>query len=140
MNARRDELWGRVERALDDRGDPFADPALARALEADPALAASAQRLVARLDLVAALRAPRRRARWLAAGVAVAAALALAFLLPLATRSRPQPAGDAAGVAAAPPSVPALSLVVELAALPVEPAPDLEPRRIVRWTLEGDRP
>ena len=74
------ELWRRVDNALDERRDPFDDAELARALAAAPDVSADVQRLMRRLSGLAAVgevRQPRRRRVGLAtaAGLLVVASL-----------------------------------------------------------------
>lgn len=131
--------WRRIEAALDERRDPFAEPALARALAADPGAQRAARRLVERLALVARAPAPRaaRRSRRRGLVLAAAAVLVLAFVL-----------REHAGRASRPPGRPAeectarVTIHVERATPPPArgAAVPLESRRIVRWTLEGAAP
>jgi hypothetical protein len=132
-------LWQRVEVELDARRSPFENPALAAALRADPDGAVAVRRLLANLARVSA-DAPRRArsATRLARTLAVAAgALALASVVWLTRRD-----ADSAPEGTALAYETRLSVVVqhEIAAPARVARVELGPRRVVEWTLEGDRP
>ncbi len=115
-----DTFWARVDALLDERRDPFDDPAVADALLRDPALLEPLERLVDRLGRVEGLargrpmdgaeitRSTHRRSR-VAAWVAGAAAVALVVVL--ASRSGNVDSGGTAR----PDAVPRDTLVADAA-------------------------
>lgn len=130
-----ENLWQQVEAALDERRDPFAEPALAHALAADPATERAARRLVASLASFSGLPAQRRLRP---AVTVLAAAVALATTLALFARAvRPSAPGTPAENCTA-------RVTVRLEHTDPPPARGevvtTEPRRVVRWTLEGTAP
>lgn len=135
----REALWQRVEAELDARRSPFESPVLAAELRADPDAAAAVRRLLANLARVSAdaprrARVATRSARTLAVA---AAALALASAFWLARRGE-----DSAPERSAPAYETRFSVVVqhELAAPARVARVELGPRRVIEWTLDGDRP
>ena len=131
-------LWRRVEAALDDRRDPFADRQLAADLVADPRAEAEARRLTIHLALLQEL--PRRRRQPTRRHLAVLAAAMLVLVMALQiSRSLLRVEGSQAAQIDASSTV---SLVVEHHSPP--PARRarvvLEPRRVLGWTLEGEAP
>jgi hypothetical protein len=89
-----DELWARVQRALDRRRDPLEDAQVRAALARDPELRGEVERLVERLGQLGSAPARRRPAAALT-GLALAAAAALGFVLTLIDRSPSSPAAEA---------------------------------------------
>lgn len=144
--ARQAALWSRVEAHLDARTDPFADRELARELAAAPAVAASAERLRARLDgLVAHDVGARRRARRAQRSFALAACAAAVIVVAASLRPWRASVGVEHGIAQlSPPS--ALGVVysarVEVEhTVPPPPRAALvvhAPKRIVAWSIAGE--
>lgn len=120
-------LWERVQVCLDARGDPFADPVLARDLAARPATAARAA------ALRAGLRRLERPCRGRRARYAAAALLAVALVAgPWSVRTPPR----------APTRVPTIALDV-VRGTPPPPRGALrrlEPRAVLAWTYTGENP
>jgi len=135
----RDDLWRRVEEALDARRSPFDDDRLARELAGDSESEAAARRLVARLALLAPARSARpdapRRATIPALRTALAAACGVAAAL-LATRAADHGPG---GGPEAERRV-RVSLAVERIAPSAARAArvSLAPETVLSWTLEGE--
>jgi hypothetical protein len=131
-----------VEAALDERRDPLQCPQLVRELAADPRARAEVERLMERLAALPESEpaSALRGARFSVTGASLAAAFVVAAGIGLwISRSRAGPL-VAHGAELDPSS--SVSLVVER----TSPAPArcarvvLEPRRVVAWTLEGERP
>lgn len=90
MTTERQELWTRLNAALDDRRDPWLDPALASALAGSPVAAVELAVLQRRLELLpAGPRSSRRRPRHVAVAATVLAATALGAWLWLRPHAEP---------------------------------------------------
>lgn len=131
-------LWNRVEAALDQRADPFADSHLAADLARDPDVELAAKRLCDRLArLPAPSESPRRTRPWL---VALCTAAAIVAITAATLDRSPEAGGAATDMARSTRVTGGVTLVVERIA-PDEPRLARimhEPRRVVAWTLEGD--
>lgn len=135
-----EELWTRVEAALDARRDPFDDPELAAALAADPQVGPAVERLVERLERLAPTvpSGEVARPRTLAAAAALLAVGAGLFGLRALTPAEPPPPprfnGPPASVAWT------ASLVEERTyASPARMTDSTRsPRRVFEWTVTGD--
>ena len=132
-------LWRRVEAALDDRCDPFADPQLAADLASDRRASRETRRLMNQLAMLEKLPQVRRRPtrRWQLTALAAATLLIAIGVRTAASGSRAEERQTAQIEATS-----AVSLVVEhLSPPPARRARVvLEPRRVLGWTLEGEAP
>ena len=145
-----DELWSRVEEALDARFDPLSIPSIAEELSRDPAARRAVTQLVDRLALLTdradAESAPAQRRRRRASSSLVAAA-ALVLFAGLASQLWLRP--DDRGARLSPRHATHVSTrrTVDTITLTVEhtsPPPargasvDLSSPPVILWTLEGD--
>ena len=136
-----DNLWRKVEAALDERVDPFEVPELANELAADPAAAEQLARLLRRLELLGEPHTPAPSARRTGRAAALAAGLVLAAGALTLWRALSSP-GDVEAASAGPEPIDTITLTVEHE----RPSPPkvarvvLEPRRVLTWTLEGETP
>lgn len=152
MNDEQSALWARVEAALDERRDPFADDALASDLAAAPEVGRAARRLVSALARLphngtdSSVARPEPARRRLAMRITAAAALLVGFALAWRTA-----AGERTGASSAP-APPATDLragsIVYSSRVTVErrrPEPPRAARvvradeRVVAWTVAGAR-
>jgi hypothetical protein len=127
----RDELWNRIESALDARRSPFDDPGLAAGLRADPESERAVRTLLARLARLQDDPRARGGRRGIAAAATVLLVSAGAWLALRERLGGPGPElarGDR------------VTVVVERR----QPPPprcariELAPRRVLAWTLEGE--
>lgn len=135
-------LWRRVECALDDRRDPRdghpADPELAAELRADARARLEVERLMRRLEVLAA-DVPVATGSHAGLRLAVAAALLLAFAVAFVRSGSWRAHGSDGAVALRAADV---RLVVERTTPPRATGGRvvLERRRVLEWTLEGETP
>lgn len=137
-----DDLWRRVEAALDRRIDPFSEAGLERELAGDPEAAHEVRRLLARLARLAdvaespAVRNRFARGRGATAAAALLLLSATAGLWLLVGRDPATPSSEV------PTELTSISLVVrrESAPPPTVERIVLVPQTVHAWAIEGDTP
>ncbi len=145
-----DELWSRVEEALDARVDPLAIPSIAEDLSRDPSARRAVTQLVDRLELLTdsadAERTPTQRRRRLAPSSLVAAAALVLFAgitsqLWLRTDNRAAHLSPRLAThVSTRRTVDTITLTIEHTSPPPArgASVDLSSPPVILWTLEGD--